>query len=1107
MIAGVGFCINQKQALTCAHVVNKPGEPTNSPTETEIICDFPLVSPGTFYPASVIFSINDDKMDLAVLQFDSDKPVVDIVSPLVIIDQQSYWDHTFRAFGFPKSIDIGEWVTGRMTGMNAYGWIQIEGDNRPVHFVEEGFSGGPIWDETLNGIVGMMVAVEKAKDFKVAFFIPSAMLAASYPDLLSDSFDAINHRWQVDLPAQYEEREVTVLSPLEKIWSSFMDYKNWHVRVGELIFQIRQSSIQFGELTEFTNNLDNINLNVNYEVLWRQLRDVSDVFRRQTAPKVNRMIARREKTMNVTCSELRRRKSDYLEENEELLLKLDSIRANMRDLRVNFVQKPEYERCFLIIGEMGAGKTFFVNERINGSDWGTSEWVVRIPANYSEPDFTTAVLENIRQSSGINWPDLESIEDFLKKYTTYFENIHPHQLDSMRIVVICDDLSRFGLLHPDFLKGLTQHIRDHTQLHHFIWLLTTPHAYFARLAVYSTFNHSFWARYGFIPERLSASAIDKWIVLDDLDKESEVGLDLIRQCVYEMNDVDSDLAWEWFEYNDRLCDLLCNPFLAWIWLDVVCDRSAKIDPTSHDWHYVHFIEAFWEKQSNLLIKNEFNSTHPQPLNPHELHSFVQKIAAYLKTYGNFYPNRATLVNHIVSEARKSRQTLDIDRAEFTLDVMKHGLILREKTAKSLLDKPGVTVEILFDGFWGLLLANELFNQYTTSPKSVTELEHRFAGINDRMQSVTLNFFLWLVESKNSRPDLPLHYCHLVLRSSTLSHAAVWSTGAKARPQLQRALIHQIKNASLQSINAETLYALLNFLYITPIDVITIPDKYKRFQTLFEVIRKYSLTGYFFYISKRLFSQLDDADELVELMPYLSGCEVMDETIENEDISSEAGITSQLGSLAAKTLIQLVHEGEWISHDNMDESLGYVVSYIARIENNYPNPKAIPGQKKGWRRCLFREWLMYHYLQTMSRFCGVRMYDHLLDCEWYRYRKNRCLQRHMEQEANIALGRLHRWQPSCRDEPPFIEFVTTLAESRSVLNRENAFHIIRHTVPTRAGRHLSSVGKGFVPVLRLLYQDKSLAKLRKIHPFERFFKHSFKHAAQNTDEDDWFMDDE
>jgi hypothetical protein len=114
----------------------------------------------------------------------------------------------------------------------------------------------------------------------------------------------------------------------------------------------------------------------------------------------------------------------------------------MRDLRQKYVQNPEFERCFLVIGEMGAGKSFFVHQRMYIEDNYAPTWVVLVPANYDQIDFSAALLESIRQCSGINWPDLESVENFLKQWDASSALLS-------QVIVVCDDLSRFGLMYTN----------------------------------------------------------------------------------------------------------------------------------------------------------------------------------------------------------------------------------------------------------------------------------------------------------------------------------------------------------------------------------------------------------------------------------------------------------------------------------------------------------------------------------------------------------------------------------------------------------------------------------------------------------------------------------
>ena len=57
------------------------------------------------------------------------------------------------------------------------------------HRVQPGFSGGTIWDEDLEGVVGMVVAADDAAT-KVAYMIPAKVLLTFCPELDQQSIKA-----------------------------------------------------------------------------------------------------------------------------------------------------------------------------------------------------------------------------------------------------------------------------------------------------------------------------------------------------------------------------------------------------------------------------------------------------------------------------------------------------------------------------------------------------------------------------------------------------------------------------------------------------------------------------------------------------------------------------------------------------------------------------------------------------------------------------------------------------------------------------------------------------------------------------------------------------
>ncbi|MER5617290.1 hypothetical protein [Streptomyces sp. NPDC002215] len=60
-----------------------------------------------------------------------------------------------RVFGFPVGRPDGVWHSGVLRGRQGNGWVQID-PRSGGYRVSGGFSGSPVWDERLGGVVGMV---------------------------------------------------------------------------------------------------------------------------------------------------------------------------------------------------------------------------------------------------------------------------------------------------------------------------------------------------------------------------------------------------------------------------------------------------------------------------------------------------------------------------------------------------------------------------------------------------------------------------------------------------------------------------------------------------------------------------------------------------------------------------------------------------------------------------------------------------------------------------------------------------------------------------------------------------------------------------------------
>lgn len=181
-IVGAGFLISSQYILTCAHVVTTAlGVPSDiaSAPENFLSMDFPLVKPGLIIRArTFIWKPNQQNVthsnDIAVLQL-IESPPKD-AAPTHMIVASDLWDHSFKAFGFPSIQTNGVWASGRLRGRQASGFIQIEDIKEAGYRIQPGFSGTPVWDEYLGGVVGMVVAAERQTDVRAAFMIPADTL-------------------------------------------------------------------------------------------------------------------------------------------------------------------------------------------------------------------------------------------------------------------------------------------------------------------------------------------------------------------------------------------------------------------------------------------------------------------------------------------------------------------------------------------------------------------------------------------------------------------------------------------------------------------------------------------------------------------------------------------------------------------------------------------------------------------------------------------------------------------------------------------------------------------------------------------------------------------
>ena len=179
---GVGFLVAEGLVLTCAHVIAASQGQRAIPQQAvqqNILLDFPLLLAGQIKTGKTIFW--DAEKDVAGLTIEGAPPPG--AQPLSLVYSADLWGHPLRAFGFPQGFPNGVWAQGRTLSCDSSGWLQIEDTRQAGYFVQPGFSGGAVWDETLEGVSGMVVAADTREGVRTAFVLPTRLLVEVWPRL------------------------------------------------------------------------------------------------------------------------------------------------------------------------------------------------------------------------------------------------------------------------------------------------------------------------------------------------------------------------------------------------------------------------------------------------------------------------------------------------------------------------------------------------------------------------------------------------------------------------------------------------------------------------------------------------------------------------------------------------------------------------------------------------------------------------------------------------------------------------------------------------------------------------------------------------------------
>jgi hypothetical protein len=890
-------------------------------------------------------------------------------------------------------------------------------------------------------------------------------------------------------------------SPLLSSWSHFINHMAWHREVSLNLQEISQLAgsvpirsevgSRATELAERLNQTTAAERPYNYNTVLAEL---------------DRAITEADVTAAEQLIQQLRRKVDDAERrgkaDEQAQGMQHDARALVRELRKmrEGIKDPAFRKCFPVIGSLGSGRTHFIASLLGAvPNYPGEEQIVEAAYRIDNRNFlvllldepTTkslqdTLLDGIAKASGLQWRTLEEFDNFLRG-----ASIEAEPISEIRLGIAIDDLQRW--LHQrdkltDAIDELTRFISEHTHLYSLFWLFTLQDTSFGQIGSlngllqnYSYFHPELEADQGRKPQgtrttRTTLSQFSGWLVLDDLNRDSEFGLRLIEKGLELQGASPPDPGL--LRDNKAVLRNLLKPFIACVLLDLHFEKKLNLEHLA-TLSYMSFVDKFWQKRKDEFT-TEYDRLRSDAGRPayDDWSQALKLVAETLSQTGEFNPLQRDLERQVTEAARKEGEPSPESMAASALSALvKSGFLKAYKAPDPKLpDYEVQKVAFEFEPFWELRLAAHLRARKNFQDRDETaakaELVNWFGVVEaSEIEEGVLEFLLLLLDddAADSDDDSPPRRFvstlqQAAVQSEELPEEAAWFSGANATFTSQVLLMTLAADRQPGFRDRRVLHSLMYFLVEALPDADQPARRFKVLQPYYPAIGEESLSAYFVYIARRLLRQARDNREVLNSMHHLNQSEVM-------------GVTEELALATIETLFHKAteHFGE-LNYTAVESILKILLDFLKASGAQASAEYTARGAVNRWERVFYREWVLRFFCVELVRLWGVDAYRLLADYNWYQPRKLNILwpvSVEMHREANFALGDWYRLRPNPEKSNSYIGLITQLVNSRSFRDRETAFYLIRHSRATGGQKGLL-VDAGFAPMLEKIFLDPKLS---------------------------------
>lgn len=825
-----------------------------------------------------------------------------------------------------------------------------------------------------------------------------------------------------------------------KAWDIFITSKQWHEKINKNVIDLIDGLNSYlSDENEVCKQIYDYNFNQNYIHIEAGMLDL-----------LEKLIMELDKRNDQEKEKINKSKQYKYYKNEIIEIKRN-------------IEKSSYNRCFLMTGRIGSGKSHFIYQLLTNAN---KQQILAekpnciylfIKSNECINDsIENVILTSVKKMTDAPYNDLEDLNDTLVK-------------GGIKLIIIIDDFQNIlNSNNNNALDGFKNTITSSTRLHSLYWLISIRESSLGMIKL----DDIFWRRYGAIKEydnilesQPQNLYIGSWLSLDICNEISNIPIHIL---VSAMNSKGQKTSYqelkEHFELNKFPYNTL-NPLTAWILSDFI--ETTDIQKAGN-LVYVDFINAFWKKRCGEL------KIIMGGISKGDLYIFDKVIKDAIIVLSDFFVACDDIVfskEDLVQEITSKVSGID-NIGNIALETFERGNLL-EKTKGNkkvlFLQETKEKLQLNFQVCWAYCMSMSLVNKYTDIQEFISELDkfvenRRNKTYLSQINNEILEFILLLFDKNiNESHDLNDLIDKLILKDYMLS-SAVWFASTKAGNGTKKYISQKLSEQKLL-INDINLFPVLFFIMQID-DEIMFPDlKIKALQPLFLKINENEVVSYFIYICKSILNRVKHTQKLFDCIKYFAFCESMNsESINAKDILVDLVITN---------LFRL-------ENDDVEKVLKKIVDFSLKNEEIIKNSKLGTGH------------FQYYFFQDFyCSFCSTifsRMetdsYDILKRYQWYNWdlinEKGSTAALWMLQAANLEFGRWYQ-RNSYDERMDYIDLVDKLSCSNKSIELQCAFYMIKHTVPHN-GKQYTLDGK-FIPILKILTKCKNKHLVYEMKKYE------------------------